>query len=112
MLTKEYVHLDGVPCSGSDGYAGYAGDVHIEDIDDEDDGVDNNTDCVSKNLQKGGGQAKGMRFTKTRSPKDYCNASDNNVYCLVIAIFWLATLAFFRFTDVIEFMMGITILYR
>ena len=38
--------------------------------------------------------------TKNEKSKDYCKAGQNNVYCFFIAIFRLATLAFFRLTDV------------
>ena len=38
--------------------------------------------------------------TKNEKSKDYCRAGQSNVYCFFIAIFRLATLAFFRLTDV------------
>ena len=52
------------------------------------------------------------RGRKNEKSKDYCKADQNNVYCFFMIIFRLATPAFFKFTDVTEFMEGITILYR
>ena len=49
---------------------------------------------------------------KPKKSKEYCHADHNNVYCGFIKIFRLAIPAFFRFTDVNEFMIGITIFYR
>ena len=49
---------------------------------------------------------------KNQKSKHYCKADQTNVYCFFLTIFRLATPAFFRFTDVPEFMIGITILYR
>ena len=37
--------------------------------------------------------------------KDYCKA-DNNIYCFFQTIFRLAIPAFFRFTDVTDFLIG------
>ena len=48
---------------------------------------------------------------KTRSPKTTAKLIHNNVHCFFITIFRLAIPAFFRFTDVTEFVIGITILY-
>ena len=52
--------------------------------------------------------------TKNEKSKDRdCKADQNNLYCFFITIFWLAIPAFFRFIDVTEFMIGITMLiYR
>ena len=54
----------------------------------------------------------GSRGRKDEKSEDYCKPDQNNVYCFFIIIFRLATTAFFKFTDVTEFMEGITILYR
>ena len=52
-----------------------------------------------------------IKNQKNEKSIDYCKA-DHNVYCFFRAIFRLAIQAFFRFTDVTEFMIGIAILYR
>ena len=52
------------------------------------------------------------RGRKNEKSKDYCKADQNNVYCFFMIIFRLATPAFFKFTNVTEFVEGITILYR
>ena len=49
---------------------------------------------------------------KNEKSKDYCKANHNNVYSFLITIFRMAIPVLSRFTDVTEFMMGITILYR
>ena len=43
-------------------------------------------------------------FLRTRSPKTTAKLIQNNVYCFFITLFRLAIPAFFRFTDVTEFM--------
>ena len=50
--------------------------------------------------------------TKREKSKDYRKADQNNVYCFFITIFRVVIPAFFRFTDVTEFMIGITIVFR
>ena len=50
--------------------------------------------------------------TKKEKSKDYCKTDQDNVYCFFITIFRLAIPAFSRFTDVTEFMIGITIVFR
>ena len=57
-------------------------------------------------------QGKYVLRTKKEKSKEYCKADHNNVYCFFIIIFRLAVPAFFRFTDVTEFIIGITISYR
>ena len=49
---------------------------------------------------------KKIHLTKNEKSKDYCKADQSNVYCFVLTIFRLATPAFFRFTDVTEFVVG------
>jgi len=50
--------------------------------------------------------------TKKEKSKDYYKADQDNVYCFFITIFRLAIPAFFRFIDVTEVMIGITIVFR
>ena len=50
--------------------------------------------------------------TKKEKSKDYRKADQDNVYCFFITISRLAIPAFFRLTDVTEFMIGITIVFR
>ena len=45
-----------------------------------------------------------MLRTKNEKFKDYCKADSEHMYCFSTTIFWLAIPAFFRFTDVTEFM--------
>ena len=49
---------------------------------------------------------KKIHLTKNEKSRDYCKADQSNVYCFVLTIFRLATPAFFRFTDVTEFVVG------
>ena len=53
----------------------------------------------------------GKKGSKNETRPKYCKADQNinNLYCFFITIFRLAIPAFFRFTDVTEFMKGITI---
>ena len=51
-------------------------------------------------------EVKKIHLTKNEKSKDYCKADQSNVYCFVLTIFRLATPAFFRFTDVTEFVVG------
>ena len=54
-------------------------------------------------LEKRSNQPK-YKEPKTKSLKTTAKLIQNNVYCLFITIFRLAIPAFFRFTDVTEFM--------
>ena len=81
-------------------------------------GSDHVSDFNSGGLNRvrvGGGLEIGIssRGRKNEKSKERdCKADQNNVYCFFMIIFRLATPAFFKFTDVTEFMEGITILYR
>ena len=80
-------------------------------------GSDHVSDFNSGGLNRvrvGGGLEIGIssRGRKNEKSKDYCKADQNNVYCFFIIIFRLAIPAFFKFTDLTEFMEGIAILYR
>jgi len=74
--------------------------------------VDEDPAINVRSLEKRSNQPK-YEEPKTRSPKTTANLiRTHDEYCFFIAVFRLAIAVFFRFTDIAEPMIGITILYH